>query len=127
MSWSTFETDVEQMKERESVYFSATEETDEQIVALYKVTAKDMLARALYDAIPNADLDTLCVDHADDLKRALAFLQLHLLFMDNHNGAGSVNEMKAVHYLSQFRFEAGRFTQYRSGALQQTGVQPLWR
>lgn len=112
MSWADLETTVEHIKTREAEFFGTT--ADATVIAQKKDLAKDVMRRDLADALgydidDDASMDVIAVDYATDLQRALAYLQLHLIFTDQDTGEGSVNRHKAEHYGSLYAKESQRF------------------
>lgn len=133
MSWASLETTAEHIKGRESLVFGSF--TDDDAKAIMKDLAKDQVKRDLADALNittasdyDTTYDTLATDYADILQRALAYLQLHLWFTDQSAGVDSANQMKADHYLSEYRREQRRFKTLGNYATSSTvGSQTLWR
>ncbi len=124
MSWSTFTTDAVQIKQREAELFG--DYSDSDAIAVMQTVAKDQMYRDLLDA-GITDVDACVTEHAADLKRALAYLQLYLYFVGNHTGLGSANDAKANHYRAMYREEVTRFTTFRTGASQTSKVVTQWR
>ncbi len=123
MSWSTFVTDPKHIKQREAMFADLS---DSEAQAIKIDMARDRVGEDLRQA-GITDLDAAVIDHAEQLKRALAYQQLYLYFVDNYTVEGSVNAMKCKHYGSLYDQEAGRFPSLRAGASQTVGAQSLWR
>ncbi len=130
MSWSTLEVNVDDIKVRESKLFGTW--TDSAVKGVMKSVAKEQMKRDMCDelglGLDDTAIDTLADDYTTDLQRALAYLQLHLFFMDNHTGDGSVNAMKASHYASLYKQERQRFKTLGGTATStSTHVMQAWR
>lgn len=70
-------------------------------------------------------IDAIAENHSEELTRALVFRQLHLMFVDETNGEGSVNEAKARYYRSAYEREAAAFrsmTNDGRASYQSTGI-----
>lgn len=111
MSWSALKTDAAQIKVREAQLFADYSDADAQGIML--AIALDDLKRDVADALSlpldSTEFDTLAVEYATDLKKALAYRQLYLWFVDQDAGEGSVNRYKADHYFSLYNQERQRF------------------
>lgn len=111
MSWAALATTATHMKEREAEYFTGM--ADAAIIALKQTIAKDQMKRDLCDELgmelTDTAVDTIATDYESDLQRALALLQLHLIFTDQDAGEGSVNRFKSQYYRSAYDNEKRRF------------------
>ncbi len=125
MTYADLEVDVNDIKVRESKLFGTWSDTNAK--AVMKSIAKEQMERDLYDALgTSADLDTVADTYTTHVQRALAYLQLHLFFVDNHTGDGTVNAMKATHYGSLYAKERDRFKTF-GGTTLDTTVITAWR
>lgn len=130
MAWTDLEVTADSIKARESKLFGTY--TDANAKLIQKVVAKEQMKRDICDELgyelDDTAIDTLATDYEADLQRALAYLQLHLWFMDNHTGEGSVNDIKAQHYLSLYNKERQRFKTLGGAATSRnTRIVTAWR
>ena len=84
------------------------------LTALYKDEAKEILEQDLITALSidqenTTDLDDTVDLNEDELAKALAYLQLHLIFLDKDDGDGSQARFRAVHYDKRYREYKDRF------------------
>lgn len=111
MSWSALATTADQIKVREAEFFG--DAADAVVIAMKQTLARDQIKRDIADdlglPLDSTEFDTLAVDYASDLQRAMALLQLHLIFTDHDGGEGSVNRFKAEHYGALYAKERQRF------------------
>lgn len=117
MSWSTLAIEAGFIKNREALLFS--DMTDADVIAMYQDAAKDRLRSDLAEAMQVAFSDDTAIDglattNTAEIKRALAYMQMHLYFIDQDAGEGSVNRYKAKHYGQMYAGEQQRFKTFNN-------------
>jgi hypothetical protein len=115
-TFSSLEANLSIMKAGNSSYFetnpdTGVEFTDAQIKAKYKTEAKAIMQRDLIrdlkiDQENTTDLDETVDLNETELSEALAYLQLHLIYLDLDEGEGS-----QARYRSELFYK--RYTEYR--------------
>lgn len=88
--------------------------TDAELIALEKTYAKEILERDLIwacniDQEDTDDIDDIADLNEDELEEALAYLQLHLIFLNRDNGEGSASRYRAELYGKRYEEYKKRF------------------
>lgn len=93
---------------------TGTTYTATALQALYKDEAKEILEQDLIIALSidqenTTDLDETVNLNSEELSKALAYLQLHLIYLDKDAGYESQGRFRAIHYDKKYQECKNRF------------------